>query len=70
MKFYKYEEPNHDPVVLSEDQIINSYYQLWSKKMKELGREQLISREKCIEDWCTIHWASEVQMLNEDCNVC
>ena len=36
-----------------------------SKKMKELGREHLISKENCIEDWVTVHWAYEVQMLTE-----
>ena len=65
MKFYRYDEPDNESIVLSEEQIINSYYPIWSKKMKELGKDDLISKEKCIEDWCTVHWAYEVQMLNE-----
>ena len=65
MKYYKYDEPHRESVILSENQIIQDYYGIWSKKMKELGREHLISKENCIEDWVTVHWAYEVQMLTE-----
>lgn len=43
----------------SEDQIINSYFDQWSNKMKELGREHMISKERCIEDWIVVNWAVE-----------
>lgn len=43
----------------SEDQIINSYFDQWSNKMKELGREHMISKERCIEDWIAVNWAVE-----------
>lgn len=43
----------------TEDQIIKSYYRYWSIKMVEAGRKEEISRERCIEDWCVVHWAWE-----------
>ena len=41
----------------TEDQIIKSYYRYWAIKMVESGHGDELSREKCIEDWCTVHWA-------------
>lgn len=44
----------------SEDQIIKSYYTYWATKMiKNHSNGDVISREQCIEDWCTVHWAIE-----------
>ena len=31
-------------------------------KMKEIGREAEATRERCIEDWCVIHWAIETSV--------
>ena len=41
---------------LSEQEIIDYYYVWWSTKMILNGNED-ISRERCIEDWCIVHWA-------------
>ena len=43
----------------TEDQIIESYYKYWSTKMIENSLNSEISRERCIEDWCVVHWAWE-----------
>jgi hypothetical protein len=43
----------------TEEQILKSYYTYWSTKMIENGKGDDISKEKCIEDWCTVHWAWE-----------
>ena len=43
----------------TEDQIIESYYKYWSTKMIENNLNSEISRERCIEDWCVVHWAWE-----------
>jgi len=45
----------------TEDQIIKSYYTYWSTKMLENNHKAEISRERCIEDWCTVHWAWAVE---------
>lgn len=43
----------------SDEEIINEYYEYWSQKVKEAGKEELICEENCIEDWVEIHWAWE-----------
>lgn len=61
MKYYTITFPGecgqHVVETWNEDQIIESYFDYWSNEMKTLGREDQISRDKCIEDWITIHWA-------------
>jgi hypothetical protein len=43
----------------SEDQIIKSYWTYWYTKMIEAGKGDMVTTEHCIEDWCTVHWATE-----------
>jgi hypothetical protein len=43
----------------TEEQILKAYYTHWSTKMIKIGLGDDISKEKCIEDWCTVHWAWE-----------
>ena len=45
----------------SEDQIMESYYRYWVSKMLEHhhGPHADITRENCIADWCSVHWAQE-----------
>ena len=43
---------------LSEKDILNEYWDWWSGRMKEVGKEDMISEERCIEDWCIVHWAA------------
>ena len=66
MKLYEIaypDENNNDIVeVLTEDEIIAQYWEYWSGKMKEIGREADITRERCIEDWSVIHWAEIVNV--------
>jgi hypothetical protein len=55
------DENNNDIVeILTEDEIIAQYYTYWSTKMLLNCSDEPITRERCIEDWCTIHWATEV----------
>ena len=48
------------PVYVTDEQIIKEYFPWWSKKMREVNREHLISEEHCIEDFCAVHWATEI----------
>lgn len=50
----------------SEDQIIESYYDYWSKRMmlKEQNDANL-DHQRCIEDWCVVHWAWETNKHGE-----
>lgn len=43
----------------SEKQILDSYFKYWMTKMIEAGHGDEISEERCISDWCVIHWAVE-----------
>ena len=45
----------------SEDQIIASYYPYWKERMIAAYPDAPLSRDMCIEDWCTVHWAIEVE---------
>jgi hypothetical protein len=59
---YPDEEGNNVVEVLTEDEIINTYWEYWKGRMESVGRHHLITRERCIEDWCTIHWAMEINV--------
>jgi hypothetical protein len=62
MKYYSYVEPLDDEmnpatIVMSEKEILAEYYDYWCTRMREVGKEDEISEQKCIEDWCIVHWA-------------
>ena len=61
MKLYRYSDPGCDDVELTEAEIIDRYFEYWSGKMHELGREDLITLENCVTDFCVIHWAEEIE---------
>lgn len=62
MTTYMYNELGYDkPLEMTEDEILLNYYPSWCSKMKALGRDTLISKERCIEDWVTVHWAWKKQ---------
>lgn len=44
-------------IVKSEDEILAEYFNEWSQKMFAAGKEHLISKEQCIQDWVTVNWA-------------
>ncbi len=62
MRYYSYVEPTGDDinitkVVYSELEILDQFWDYWQAQMKGNGFGDLINKETCIEDWCTIHWA-------------
>jgi hypothetical protein len=65
MKYYSYIEPDDNDdsnaikIIMTEQEIIEQYWEHWHKEMKELGRDEHISIENCIADFCSAHWASE-----------
>lgn len=42
---------------LSDKEILDEYWEYWSTQMKRVGKDYMISEERCIEDWCVVHWA-------------
>lgn len=52
---------NNAPVIYTEDEIKNTYFIMWSERMRQLDKpEYLINFENCLEDWITINWAVEI----------
>jgi hypothetical protein len=62
MKLYEiaYPDENNNDVVeiLTEEEILATYWDYWKARMESIGLNHLITRERCIEDWCVIHWAT------------
>jgi hypothetical protein len=48
--------------ILTEEEVLKSYFPYWSERMTEVGKERLISKESCIEDWMIVHWAVEIRV--------
>ena len=63
MKYYTIVFPGefdqHVQETWRTDQILKSYYTYWVTKMIENSKGADISEHTCIEDWCTVHWATE-----------
>jgi len=69
MKYYTICYPDHNILgqeythweTLSEQEILDSYWDYWSSKVAEVNPHHLISKqitkENCINDWCIVHWA-------------
>lgn len=47
------------PITITGQGILDIYFDYWSALMKKVGREHLISEDRCIEDWCAVNWAWE-----------
>ena len=43
---------------LSDQEILDSYWDYWSDKMLEKGPNDSCTYENCITDWCIVHWAA------------
>lgn len=63
MKSYEiaYPDENNNDVVeiLTEEEILATYWDYWYERMCSVGKREEATRERCIEDWCVIHWATE-----------
>lgn len=62
---YAYVEPGEQPNeavtrVFTEEEILATYYPYWQSQMRKVHKEDLISPEMCLEDWCAVNWATEV----------
>ena len=62
MRYYSYAESEDEfqvtKYVYSEAEILDNFWEYWTREMKGNGFGHLISKESCIDDWCTIHWAN------------
>jgi len=73
VRYYRYIEPK-DPknkdwsaeiVTLSEQEILDYYWDSWYTNMcKKFGKNAVdreYTKNHCLKDWCVIHWAWQVE---------
>lgn len=73
MRYYRYNEPK-DPenedfraetVTLSEQEILDYYWDYWYNAMCEKHSKEIVDQEytqkDCVRDWKAVHWAWEVE---------
>ena len=44
-------------VTMSDQEILDYYWDYWSSKMLAEGPNDMCTFENCIDDFCLIHWA-------------
>ena len=52
-------------VTMSDQEILDYYWEWWSSQMREVARSgkitnvtlESITKENCIDDFCIVHWA-------------
>ena len=61
MKYWKYVLEENDGgigySVISEAEILKQFFPEWSQQMEEMGREDEINEQNCIEEWVTYYSA-------------
>lgn len=67
MKYYTMcypgEHGQHVQETFSEFQILQSYFTYWCGKMQEVNKHNEISIMNCIDDWISVHWATETDQF-------
>ena len=55
------QELRHVEEIVTEKDIMENYYPTWSYLVQlKHGDNIPLDKERCIEDFCTVHWAWEV----------
>ncbi|MBG23699.1 MAG: hypothetical protein CMF22_10275 [Idiomarinaceae bacterium] len=66
MKYYKFIYPDEQGLlveeVLSEQDILDFYWEYWYEKMVRKGLRDKISIHHCIDDFVVVNWAWEVDV--------
>lgn len=70
MRYYTFNEQHvvdgfHSRVTASEEAILNHYFSYWAGAMANVGKEELITQENCIEDFVTVNWAWETDSYGD-----
>lgn len=69
LKVYLYNEIGYDePIEVTEEEILDSYWTYWLGRMtNKFGedRQELFTKQNCIDDWCVIHFAWEKKDEND-----
>lgn len=59
MRKFKYQDQDAE-YIITEEEIINEYYDYWCKQIFRVHKSPMITIENCIEDFLIIHWAYEI----------
>jgi hypothetical protein len=75
MKYYTIVFPGeygqHVQETWNNEQILKFYWKHWNVKMFQSGNGDLVTEERCIEDWIITHWAEETDEFgNKLINTC
>lgn len=57
-RIWEYTDQNGTHVI-TDQEIIDEYFDNWSEKVRNAGRDQLATKDRCIEDWVLCHFAYE-----------
>lgn len=67
MRYWRYVEQGKDdePVVkiVSDSEILDRYWEWWSKTMNTQEKVNYLNKENCILDFVTVNWAEEVKIV-------
>lgn len=44
-------------VTMNENQILKEYFPHWSAEMIKVGKQDMISEERCLDEWTVVNWA-------------
>lgn len=48
-------------IIISEDGIVEFYWEYWSTQMLKVHKAPMITRQNCIDDFVVVHWARKVE---------
>lgn len=64
MRRWRYIEQGEDEnpltVIMTEKDILDTYYIYWSAEMRRVHRDNFINPEACIVDWVVVNWAEQI----------
>ena len=56
-RFIEQSELGNLIITMTDEEILTFYFGTWAAHLRRIGREGLISKEACIQDFVTDHWA-------------
>jgi len=64
MRTFIYIEPDEDfnPITktITDKEILRFYWDYWKSQMGRVGKQEYISEQNCVDDFCVIYWATEI----------
>lgn len=48
-------------VTITEQEILDQYWDYWFNRMMAVGKPHLTSIDNCLDDWVAVNWAWEIK---------